>query len=138
MQSRVRLLQISSDPALCSLREISKCPSFTTEGSVKKMVKSVPPKTMLLIFATGHPELPFSNLSQRLDIKEFNEGAKKAIEVVSKGISRRDFSQMTDCLTADCCLKEQRGEFKQPSFSYELLACRHLAQFPPLMLLSEG
>jgi len=107
-QIRKRLLQITSDPTLQSLRQISKCPSFSTEGPVKKMVKSVPLKTMLMIFSTGHPELPYSELSQRVDIKEFSEGSKKAIEVVSKGISRRDFSQMSDLLTDDCCQKVKK------------------------------
>ena len=111
-QIRKRLLQITSDPTLQSLRQISKCPSFSTEGSVKKMVKSVPLKTMLMIFSTGHPELPYSDLSKRVDIKEFSEGSKKAIEVVSKGISGRDFSQMSDLLTDECCQKVQRGGVK--------------------------
>merc|ERR1719204_168315 len=65
-----------------------------------------------MIFSTGHPELPYSDLSKRVDIKEFSEGSKKAIEVVSKGISRRDFSQMSDLLTDECCQKVQRGGVK--------------------------
>ena len=101
-----RLLQISLNPAICAVRNISKYPTFTTEESVKMIVKSVPLKTMALIFSTGHPELPYSNLSEKIDINEFYEGSKKAIEVVSKGIGRRDFSQMNDLLTYECIQKE--------------------------------
>ena len=70
------------------------------------MIKSVPLKTMLLILSTGHPQAPFSQLSEKLDITEFSEGSKKAIEVVSKGLSRGDVSQMNDLLTTECFQKE--------------------------------
>ena len=70
------------------------------------MVKSVPLKTMLFILATGHPQAPVSKLSEKLDMNEFCEGSKKAIEVVSKGLSRGDLSQMNDFLTDECFQKE--------------------------------
>ena len=70
------------------------------------MVKSVPLKTMLFILSFGQPEAPFSKLRETLDITEFCEGSKKAIEVVSKGLSRRDVSQMNDLLTNECFQKE--------------------------------
>ena len=104
--SRLSRIRISSSPAFYSTQTVSKYPSFTTTGSVEGMVKSVPLKAMLLILSTGHPEAPFSKLREKLDISEFCEGSKKAIEVVTEGLSRRDLSQMNDLLTNECFHKE--------------------------------
>ena len=104
--SRLSRIRISSSPALYSTQTLSKYPSFTTDGSVEGMVKSVPLKAMLLILSTGHPQAPYSKLSEKLDIPQFSEGAKKAIEVVSRGLSRGDVRQMNDLLTNECFQKE--------------------------------
>lgn len=104
--SRLSRVRISSSPAFYSTQRVSKYPSFTTDGSVEKMVKSVPLKTMLLILSTGHSQASVSKLSEKLDISEFWEGSKKAIEVVSEGLSRGDVSQMNDLLTNECFHKE--------------------------------
>ena len=101
-----RLSRVSSSPAFYSTQTVSKFPSFTTDGSVEGMVKSVPLKTRLLILSTGHPQAPGSELSEKLNIPEFCEGAKKAIEVVSKGLSRGDVRPMNDLLTNECFQKE--------------------------------
>jgi len=103
--SRLSRIRISSSPVSYSTRTVSKHPSFTTAGSMEEMVQSVPLKTMLFILATGHPQAPVSKLSEKLDMNEFCEGSKKAIEVVSKGISRGDVSQMSDLLTNECFQK---------------------------------
>ena len=106
MLSRLPKIRISSGPAFYSTKTVSRYPSLCTAGSVKGMVQSVPSKTMFLILSTGHPEAPFSKLSEKLNITEFCEGSKKAIEVVSKGLSRGDLSQMNDFLTDECFQKE--------------------------------
>ena len=106
LASRLPRIRISSRPAFYSTKKVSKYPSFSTDGSVERMVKNVPLKTMLLILSTGHPEAPFSKLSEKVDISEFSEGSKKAIEVVSKGLSSGDVSQINDLLTDECFQKE--------------------------------
>ena len=103
--SRLSRIRMSSSPALYSTQTVSKYPSFTTTGSVERMIKSVPLKTMLLILSTGHPQAPGSKLSETIDITEFCEGSKKAIEVVSEGLSRGDLSQLNDLLTNECFQK---------------------------------
>ena len=102
--------------------------SFSTAGPVTKTKTQLPLNNLLSVFFTGSPDWPYTGLSKRVNLPQFYQGektgevcpqkilqhfpsagARTAIEVVSRGIGRRNISMLDNLVEAECKHKANFG-----------------------------
>lgn len=76
--------------------------SFSTAGPVIKTPTQLPLNNLLSVFFTGSPDWPYTGLSKRVNLPQFYQGARTAIEVVSRGIGRRNISMLDNLVETEC------------------------------------
>ena len=106
----------------------SRSYSFSTAGPVSKTKTQLPLNNLLSVFFTGSPDWPYTGLSKRVNLPQFYQGektgevgpqkilqhfpsagARTAIEVVSRGIGRRNISMLDNLVEAECKHKANFG-----------------------------
>ena len=102
--------------------------SFSTAGPVTKTPTQLPLNNLLSVFFTGSPDWPYTGLSKRVNLPQFYQGertgevcpqkilqhfqsagARTAIEVVSRGIGRRNISMLDNLVETECKHKANPG-----------------------------
>ena len=102
--------------------------SFSTAGPVTKTPTQLPLNNLISVFFTGSPDWPYTGLSKRVNLPQFYQGersgevgsqkilqhfpsagARTAIEVVSRGIGRRNISMLDNLVEAECKHKANFG-----------------------------
>ena len=110
-------------PSPCQSRSYS----FSTAGPVTKTKTQLPLNNLISVFFTGSPDWPYTGLSKRVNLPQFYQGersevcpqkifqhfpsagARTAIEVVSRGIGRRNISMLDNLVEAECKHKANSG-----------------------------
>ena len=106
----------------------SRSYSFSTAGPVTKTKTQLPLNNLISVFFTGSPDWPYTGLSKRVNLPQFYQGersgevglqkifqhfpsagARTAIEVVSRGIGRRNISMLDNLVEAECKHKANSG-----------------------------
>jgi len=82
-------------------KNIPLAPSFNTAGSTAKMTKNLSFSRMGHVIFTGEPNWPFSK-SDNIDLKQFYQGSRKAIETISKSISQSNFARLDGLVSPEC------------------------------------
>jgi len=83
-------------------------PSFNTKDTPMKMTKKVPFTRIFEILFTGEPNWPFPK-SDNIDLKQFYQGSRKAIETTSHSISQCNYQRL-DSLVSDECMYKLRSK----------------------------
>jgi len=86
-----------------------QAPSFFTEDL--KMTQRVSLPRIAHIVFTGEPNWPFPK-SDNVDLKQFYQGSRKAIETVSKSISQADYSRLGGLVSDKCMDKLRMNAFE--------------------------
>jgi len=92
-------------------KTIPLAPSFHTEGSTQKMTNNVSFTRMGHVIFTGEPNWPFPK-SDNIDLKQFYQGSKKAIETTSKSLSQCNYSRLSGLVSGECMGKLRSNVFE--------------------------
>jgi len=92
-------------------RNIPVAPTFNTKGSIKGLTKRVSYKTMGHIICTEQPNWSFPKCDN-IDLAQFLQGSRKAIETTSKSISQCNYSRLNGLVSAHCMDKLRSNVFE--------------------------
>lgn len=92
-------------------KNIPQAPSFYTEDTPLKMTTKVSLPRIAQVLFTGEPNWPFPK-SDNIDLKQFYQGSRKAIETISRSISQGDYSKLSELVSDECMEKLRINAFE--------------------------
>jgi len=100
-----------------------EAPSFSSSGDTKNCVTKLGMSRISTLLLTGRPNRPQLLEELEMNIEEFGEGARGAIEVVTRGVAEGDYESLEGLVT-EGCIDGLKGQNLQNLSRYdkELLA----------------